>query len=475
MEWCKQSIVEAINLSKANHSIFVVFIDGTDDNSNKLTNIINEKSVSQLLSGKNFVAIKITAGSLEHKQFSEFYKNPVPSICFLDVNGKIMEVVTSFSNANEAVLKLNKLVIQNGGTPEKINDSDVSKEGCGSSSTDTGERQSGIVSDDLNAGGSGTDDGNAGSSSTIEDKLKLAQEIIEKKRQAKREEDEEKDRQKEIERRKLGQDVLKMKRWQQEQEVKQRLEERAREKREETAARDRVRRQIEEDKREKAAKFAAQNANLSNQNRLPAGENIDNIGGATGATSKFCNTARLQLRLPDGGYNTHEFDAHSLLQDVIDYIKSNLNLGFQNFILSTTFPRREFTMNDASMTLMDLNLTPNAVILILPTNTEGTVASQSSGFTAMIWYILTPLLNFFGYLRGLVMGNSSASGVTGVGHGGESYAKREDQEEERDSRVRRRPGESVIRRHGNIHRLSDRDSDNNDDNNTWNGNSTQQM
>lgn len=33
---------------------------------------------------------------------------------------------------------------------------------------------------------------------------------------------------------------------------------------------------------------------------------------------------------------------------------------------------------------------------------------------------------------------------------------------------------TVIRRQGNIHRLTDK-TDSDDDNNTWNGNSTQQM
>lgn len=76
-------------------------------------------------------------------------------------------------------------------------------------------------------------------------------------------EERKKDRELEIERRKMGRDVQKMRQMQQELEIKQAHEERMREKAAETAAREKVRQQIAQDKLERKQKELALQVNIT--------------------------------------------------------------------------------------------------------------------------------------------------------------------------------------------------------------------
>lgn len=248
----------------------------------------------------------------------------------------------------------------------------------------------------------------ASSSLSAEEKLNRAKELVEKQRIQKQKEEEEKERQKEIERRKMGQNVQQMKRWQEDQELKQLKEEREREKRENQAARDRVLAQIAQDKAERAAKFST---SPPTQPKVATPQ--------AGTSRQQSNVARLQFKLPDGGSNTQEFPSSDSLDQVVTYIKTKLNIT--KFKLATTFPRREFTTNDYSQSLLDLQLVPNAVILVLPVNSGAVVASSAatSGLYAFFWSLIGPILSIFQYLKGYLTGaggeNDSTSGRSSGG------------------------------------------------------------
>lgn len=195
----------------------------------------------------------------------------------------------------------------------------------------------------------------------------------------------------------MGQNVQELKRWQKEQELKQLLEDREKEKREEKLARDRVLAQIKQDREERLSK---------SQPLSPTTENASKLVSASPQQIKSDKT-RLQFKLPDGSSNTQEFSISDTLELVIEYIKDNLKLPFANFKLSTTFPRREFTSGDYSQSLLDLQLTPNAVILILP-QSNSVVTSNSIGgsLSTMFWGLLSPIWGIFDYLKGLFFGRS---------------------------------------------------------------------
>jgi hypothetical protein len=269
-----------------------------------------------------------------------------------------------------------------------------------------------------------------------------------------------KERQKEIERRKMGQNVQQMKRWQDDEELKHILEEREKEKRESQAARERVLAQIAQDKAERAAKFSPAPAQQTPPAPQPPPRPVNT------------NTARIQFRMPDGRTATNDFSSSETLESVHAHIKTNLNLPFTSYTLSTTFPRREFTDEDKCKSLLDLGLAPTAVILILPLN-RGTVSTNpGGGFSGLLWSLITPILTLFGYLKTFVFGSGPPPSS---GADNQNKRRADPANESRPQAKMRRAGETtVIRRQGNVHRLSNK-NDSDDENNTWNGNSTQQM
>lgn len=194
----------------------------------------------------------------------------------------------------------------------------------------------------------------------------------------------------------MGQNVQKLKRWQEDQELKSLMEEREKEKREQQAARERILAQIAQDKAERAAKFSNSpqpqpQAEVSPQ---PVKRNPADM-----------SRARLQFKLPDGSSHAHDFGSSETLQSVRNYILSNMKLPFSNYVLSTAFPRREFTDNNDSETLADLGLVPSAVVLILPIN-QGVISTNAGGgsLSLLFWSFLSPFLGIFDYLKNFVFG-----------------------------------------------------------------------
>lgn len=204
-----------------------------------------------------------------------------------------------------------------------------------------------------------------------------------------------------MERRKVGQDVQKLKKWQEEEQLKNFMAEREREKREQQAARDRVLAQIEQDKADRAARFGSNVTPHPEASPAPERRVLSNP-----------DVARLQFKLPDGTAHTHNFPSGESLQTVHAYIRANLNVPFNNYVLSTAFPRREFTDNNNAETLADLGLAPNAVVLILPVN-QGVVSStRGRGLADLFWTLLAPILSVFDYVRNFVFGRSNQGHTT---------------------------------------------------------------
>lgn len=75
---------------------------------------------------------------------------------------------------------------------------------------------------------------------------------------------------------------------------------------------------------------------------------------------------RIQFRLPSGNSHTGQFEPSSTLRALRNYVLENIDLPFRQFAMSTSFPRRELTNEENDKTLLQLELVPTAVILILP-------------------------------------------------------------------------------------------------------------
>lgn len=523
MKWYEGNIAEAVTLSRTNNAVFVVYIQGSADLGVNLNPLLEDNVISSTLSSSSFVAIKVEAGSVPHQQFSQIYRDtPIPSIYFIGKSGSALDIVKESLDRDGFLEKVNNILRINGtpipsisssvstspspspSTPSTSSSSFIANE-LAATSTEVAATTTEVVCDgdictikpkDTEAGNS-SDAENKQPELSHDDKVRLAKELIDKKRIEKQKEDEEKERLKELERRKMGQEVQNLQRWQKDQELKTLMDERAKVKQEEKLARQRILEQIAQDKADRAIKFTP-----------PVNEAKETSPPVVPRSTSNRNTARLQFRLADGSTRTQDFEATDTLAQVRSYVRDTLHLNACK--LSMTFPRREFTAEDDGSTLVDLSLVPNAVLLVLaggggsvagggggPGGILSAAGGTGSGLVAMLWSLFTPIINVLGWIKSLLFGGTAtgggsdgavgSSGATTSGVGSESARAAEKRAAPPTDSSNRLGGESrpmpkrksgdggtVIRRHGNVHRLTD-PNDSDDDNNTWNGNSTQQM
>ncbi|XP_067003683.2 UBX domain-containing protein 4 [Anabrus simplex] len=455
MRWFEGSIAEAVAACKSRRAVFVVFVEGQDDSSRKTLATLEDSTISSQLESDDFIVIKLDSGSESYRQFAQIYQLvPVPSVFFIGANGTPLEVVAGEIAVADLAGRIKSVLAK-----------------CGKSSCDDtviAPQQDEAVACTAQASEPSPSTSSASPSPSIAEKVERAKELIEKKRQQKQEEEERLERNRELERRRVGQEVQKLQRWQQEQEVKELREHRRKEKLEEQAARQRVLDQINQDRAERAARMTAGSgmaqSEQKEESRVPA---------------QRSDVARIQFRLPDGSSHTQSFSADTPLAEVRAYAATNLALPFRDFAMSTTFPRREFTGSDNCRSVSELELVPTAVILILPASSSAVVSSPGyfDAVTRMIWSLLAPLAAILTYLRELVFRRGGNPG--GSGSHPSSSATNTVPENTGTQTTRRRAAHSdstsSIQRQGNIHRLTTRRDSSDDENNTWNGNSTQQM
>ncbi|XP_063898307.1 UBX domain-containing protein 4 isoform X2 [Helicoverpa armigera] len=333
------------------------------------------------------------------------------------------------------------------------------------------------------------------SGGSIEEKMERAKELIEARRREKADKEKELEKEKEMERRAAGKGVAELKRWQADQELKQIQEERRREKMENNLARQRILEQIAQDRLERRARdvtptqaqpsLQATPSEYSSTSFPQLGKkmenNLEQIAQdrlerrardvtptqaqpslqATPTAGDGGSRARIQFKLPDGTSHTAHFDADGTLAEVQRYVADNLSLSTSSFALWTAFPRRELT--EAESSLRGLQLAPSAALLVLPRRMTPVVARPTPVSNLITFFtqlfttmILEPSQQLFIWLRTRLFPPPAPRAVSPQ------------------SGAPSAPSAPGARRRGNIHRLpSDRAPD--DDNNTWNGNSTQQM
>jgi len=454
--------------------------------------------VSSKLESDEFVAIKLDSGSEAHRQFVQIYKLvPVPSMFFIGGNGIPLEVVAGEITVPGLLQKITSVLEKSGKVVSPI---EAEGEAAATAMQDAKQNSPEIIPDRAGCMVEGASTfkeevvqvTNPSDSQTqaaapavketlnVEEKMERAKQLVEKKHKEKEEEDKQTQRQKEMGRRKMGQEVQKLRRWQQDQELKHLKEDRQKEKAEEAAARERILKQIAEDRAERASRFNAAQEAAKKQAEEELRKRSEEQAAHTAAQYDI---ARIQFRLPDGSSHSHNFEITATLGEVRSYAARHLSFPFREFAMSTTFPRREFTSDYDGQTLGDLCLVPSAVILILPASSGRAVtSSQSYNWAHLFWSFLAPLFSVVNYLRNMVFGGGGSSSSVG---GSRTSGDRNTQHSSSSSPAstqnptgarRRTPNaQTVIRRVGNVHRLTDGHDTDDDENNTWNGNSTQQM
>lgn len=88
--------------------------------------------------------------------------------------------------------------------------------------------------------------------------------------------------------------------------------------------------------------------------------------------------------MPSGNPYIAQFEPTNTLRDLRTYVVQNINLPFRQFAMSTSFPRRELMPEDDDKTLLELELVPTAVILILPLKNVISIYTKNFKFLSYI-------------------------------------------------------------------------------------------
>ncbi|XP_076012703.1 UBX domain-containing protein 4 [Genypterus blacodes] len=510
MLWFEGSIPAAIASSKQQNFIFVVVITGEDGKSADLMSSWEDDRVSD--EAQNCcVAIKLDASSETCAQFSQIYPVVcVPASYFIGLNGTPLAVIGGSVSPEELMKRLVKvkqmhaqqaaIVMEEVNTQmesslfdnvhtELVAGSEVHVS-QGAAATTATEPRSATEDDSLSASGTPGDDGSTADEvplcSQVEENVDAKVERLTKKLEERREQrkkgDEESEIKKEIERRKLGKDMVSYRKKQQEDNTKCLMEERNREKAEEKAARERVKQQIALDRAERSARYAKiqQEEKSARQAALQARQTEQEERKETQAKERSA-IARIQFRLPDGSSVTNQFPSSSTLQEAQQFVVQEVGNRYGNFSLATMFPRHEFTSEELNRTLLELELAPSASMVLLPQSNRSPntmVQSSGGGVWAILETILYPLLAVWRFLSTFLFVSPPPprAATRGPARQPNAYTNSASASTDKPKRetVPKQKRTQDFKRDGKIYRLRNQD-DSEDDNNTWNGNSTQQM
>uniref|UniRef100_A0A1E1X506 UBX domain-containing protein 4 n=1 Tax=Amblyomma aureolatum TaxID=187763 RepID=A0A1E1X506_9ACAR len=487
MKWFEGSIPEAIALAKSKQQLFLVFIEGNDELSKSMGTTYEDAAVASKLQGSKCVAIKLRAGSEPCQQFSQIYPVVVvPSSFFIGCNGIPLEVIAGSVEPPELLNRIEKLFQE----PVPVNDN-------GNLPAEPPLEPKPSTPTTAAAAPSDTD---AMSAASLEERVERAKRLVEERRLQKMKEEEEAVKQSELERRRVAREMQLAQQAREDQERREWARKRAQEKEEERRHRERIQAQIAQDRADRAERYQQEKTQEEQRKREREAQRLlEQQQRAAQEAAARSQVARIQFRLPDGSSAAHTFDADATLQELHNYVVETLQPSFSTFTLSTTFPRREFTQEQYRSTLRELELAPSAVILVVPVSTPSVVvpaALNNSGASLMklLWSLLAPFGVIWSLFVGLIFGSpdppasasvsdSGSGGAGGASQRGEasaSFGAQESQAAQGGARRRRSAqqptAEGVYQRDGNVYRFSNqRFSDDDDDTNTWNGNSTQQM
>ncbi|XP_010506182.1 PREDICTED: plant UBX domain-containing protein 11 isoform X2 [Camelina sativa] len=217
--------------------------------------------------------------------------------------------------------------------------------------------------------------------------------------------------------------------------------------------------------------------------------------GLDGKVLRKSSDVHLNIRLPDGASLQEKFSVTSILRIVKDYVSSNQTAGLGAYDLAVPYPRKVYSDQDLDKSLSELGLFDRQALVVVPrksatVNQRGSSYSESNnntdpnsgGYFAYVRRVLS-FANPFSYFGGGTASPSvSSSGPerqtrpntelrNNMGQVGSSF---QDPSEGR-SNVRNRRPTTTSRIGSNIHTLNHNEDDASfgDGNAFWNGNSTQ--
>lgn len=503
MRWFQGAIPAAIASAKRSGAVFVVFVAGDDEQSTQMAASWEDEKVIEA-SSNSFVAIKIDTKSEACLQFSQIYPVVcVPSSFFIGDSGVPLEVIAGSVSADELVTRIHKVQqmhslkdgtsVENGSPSESSvstpsasfepNSTSGNVELCEAPPTSDSKSESATGGEGSGHATSSQEPSGCSNQRPEEDltiRVERLTKKLEERREEKRKEEEQREIKKEIERRKTGKEMLDYKRKQEEELTKRMLEERNREKAEDRAARERIKQQIALDRAERAARFAKTKEEVEAARAAALQTKQAEMEMKRDSVAKGRSTiARIQFRLPDGSSFTNQFPSDAPLEEARQFAAQTVGNTYGNFSLATMFPRREFTKEDYKKKLLDLELAPSASVVLLPAGRPATsiVHSSSGDIWTLLGTVLYPFLAIWRLISNFLFSNPPPAQTSVRATSSEppnlASSNNSEKREPVRKRVLEKRGED-FKKEGKIYRLRTQD-DGEDENNTWNGNSTQQM
>ncbi|XP_033109361.1 UBX domain-containing protein 4-like isoform X1 [Anneissia japonica] len=424
----EESTNAAIARAKQSNAIFVVYITGTnDEDTSRMDETWEDGEVQQICNEAGIVAIRLNASSTECNQFSRLYPVVcVPSVAFIDggngvyleaiagavspheLREKIKDVIVKKNRANQAsvVATTTEAMYSQPSTSQAAADPLMTAAPQASASPGSATSQASAAPkitpdqpDKVQASSFASAIVNTSNETQEERSQRHRQKMValrEKMDKERKKKDSSNSNQasavemdtqtstlqvanpysvasvqinckKEIERREVGKAIQEQMKTNQERETRATVEHM----KEDQQWRELVRQQLEWDKLEKKARFEAEkrerdqkrkSRNIQKQEQLDE-EELER-------KRRRMESARIQFRLPDGSTFKNEFKATAKMSEVHEFIRQKIMSHDlrSSFMMSTTFPRRNYDSDDMDRTLTELNLVPSPCIIVLPRN-----------------------------------------------------------------------------------------------------------
>merc|ERR1712168_915390 len=284
--------------------------------------------------GSQAICLKLDEDSDGFNQFKEFFfVSATPFVYFVNQNGKMCEPITG-NTISEASIKA-ALTSPSNDETEASTENTVEPTSAPSEAVNSGS----VVEDEQNR------------QAEIQRKVEETREKIEQIRREKAKKAADEQREKEKQRREMGQKAAEIQKEREQAELQRIAEKRRKEKIADAEARARVKKQIEEDRRARNAKYdekheeemKAKQAELDEIKAKKLREEREKLE----EQRRLRDTcARIQFRFHDGSTRTESFGADEPLSKARDFVVENQICD--RFVLGTSFPKRRFTSEEES-------------------------------------------------------------------------------------------------------------------------------
>lgn len=417
--WFSGAVVDAVREAKTRRALFIVYVRDQSEQSeqfNQLWSTVWSNSSNQ----SNIIALRLDKDTEACKQFIAIYKvENYPTIYF--INGQ-----------NGQVLKM---------LDEKIDDANQLNETLGECLKNFEPVKK-----------------------SVEEKVADARARLKELHEKRDEEANEKEKEDEINRRRLGQQMQLDKQKKQEELIRQQAEELRRDRIEQQKLQEKLKAQIQQDREEKRRKYEEAQPKPASP---PSSPTIPKVN---------YTRSRLQFRLTDGSFFTEDFSSDDHMSNVYQYLQQTLPTDqYQNgsFILRTTHTRVTLERDNPN-TLKELELVPTAVLLVINrTNTNSpSMTNAQNNILQSISVMFAWFMMQFNFIYQLIF-----SKLFGNRTNNNTNTHRQQRSSPPSTTTTRKDNfrtdsteNTTIRR---FHNTQD-DSDD-EEKRTWNGNSTQQM